>query len=61
MSSAAFDKRYTQAARSLADHLWKYARDRREEEKKAIAAAHTELARIRREEVEEQKNGNSKA
>lgn len=45
-----FEKRFAQAARSLAAHLIRYARERRDEEKKAIASSHIELARLYREE-----------
>lgn len=55
MSQIYFDKLYLQAARSLAEHLHHYARERREEDKKKIAASHQELARIRMQEKEAQK------
>lgn len=47
------EKKYIQAARSLATHLQAYARDRREDDKKAIPILHSELCRIKREEDEE--------
>lgn len=50
------DKELAQAARSLAAHLIRYARDRREEDKKSIATSHTEIARIYRAELQEQQD-----
>jgi hypothetical protein len=41
-----FEKHYIQVSRSLAMHLHRYARERREDDKKAIAAAQMELCQI---------------
>lgn len=53
----AFEKRYIQCCRSLADHLHRWARDRRDEDKRAISAAQSELCRIHREELVSKANG----
>ena len=44
------ERRLIQCARSLASHLLDYAHERRDEDRKAIAATQTELCRIYREE-----------
>ena len=41
-----FEKLYIQCARSLSAALCRYARDRKDEDKKYIASAHTELTHI---------------
>lgn len=52
------EKRYAQIARSLASHLVKFAKDRREEDNKAIQATKTELCRVWREEQDAKRNSN---
>lgn len=47
------EKRIAQCARSLAEHLMAWARERRDEDKKAIAARQSELCRI----YKSEKNG----
>ncbi len=44
------ERRYAQIGRSLASHLHTFAKERRDEDKKSIAAAQSELCRIWREE-----------
>lgn len=49
-----FEKNYIQVARSLAAHLKSYAKDRRDEDKKAIAVSQMELCKIHTAEQREQ-------
>lgn len=51
------EKRYIQEARSLAEHLMAWAKERRDEDKKAIAVCNANLCRIKRDED----NGQSEA
>lgn len=50
------ERRYAQIARSLAQHLTSYAKERRPEDQKAVSALNAELCRVYR---EEKANGNS--
>lgn len=52
-----FEKRYIQCCRSLASHLHAWAKDRRDEDKRAISAGQSELCRIHREELASKANG----
>lgn len=51
-----FERRLVQEARALAEHLIAYAKDRKGEDQKAIAACQANLCRIYR---EEKTNANS--
>jgi hypothetical protein len=48
------DESFAMTARTLADVLMRYARDRYDDDKKAIAQLQTELCRLRREELEKE-------
>lgn len=48
------DDDFAMFARTLADVLMRYARDRRPEDQQGIAQLQTELCRLRREELEPQ-------
>ena len=47
---------YAPTARNLANTLMAFARDRREDDKKLIAQLHTELCKLRREELLKQED-----
>jgi hypothetical protein len=53
MMTIVTDDRYAAIARSLADALMRYARERRMEDKKDVAQAQFELCQLRREELKE--------
>lgn len=57
MSETNYEKRLAQAARSLASHLVVWARERRDEDKKAIAVCEMEICRIWREEKADDNGG----
>lgn len=54
------EKRYVQCARSLAAALWRYAKDRREEDKRYISSAERELCEIHRQERMDSNNDTSR-
>jgi hypothetical protein len=45
------DDQFAMTARTLADVLIRFARDRHDDDKKAIAVLQTELCRLRRDEI----------
>lgn len=53
-----FEKRYSQLARSLAQHLISFAKDRKDEDGKMILANKSELCRVWREEQDAKRNNN---
>lgn len=50
----AFNERYAELARTLADCLMRFARDRSPEDRTNISWAQSQLCRLRREELEEE-------